>query len=177
VSDWTTSKIVGVLVAVLFYSSGKFIGFNYLMFGLLISWTVLMILFTIFWKESEKSVAYFFRCLFRPLSYILISPDKNTRWECPRCNGSEFYSSQEQVTSGAIGGFVDNPVGGFGAMIPASYNTVVKRCKNCNTEMDEYVNTDFFNWKERLTGVGYFIYALILLFIIWDVFLPWGLDF
>lgn len=191
-TQWSVGKVLAAFIAMLFYAGVKYVGasfftyISYLIFGLIIVYLVFSILVTLIYEEGQRSklighkptsitrIKLFFTLFFYPLKFIVIAPDRNTRFECPRCSDSDFYASQEQVTTGAVGGIIDNPVGGYGVMIPMSYNTVVKRCKNCNTEMDEYVNPDFYAWRERWYSITFFIYTLVILFIVIEIFYPWA---
>jgi phage FluMu protein Com len=99
-------------------------------------------------------------------------------YKCPRCDGTDYYSSREQVSGGAVGGIINNPNGpDFGVMRPISYDVNVYRCKSCNTEMDEYISTLFHNWKESWRNIGYSIFMFFLCVLGFDIILPWLIEY
>jgi len=184
-SEWTVGKVVAFCLGMAVYFAGKTIGYSFfvLILGMMILaiivWTVLLILVRIYFpKKSLRSNKNFFKVLFRPVSFMVLEPAKNARFECPRCGGADSYSSREQVTGGAVGGFINNPYGpDFGMMRPVSYDTYVKRCKNCNTEMNKFISTDYYNWRERWYNVTYFVFGISLSFILFEIVSPWLEEF
>jgi len=178
-SDWTVGKFIAALLALIFYFSGSFIGFPIFIISIILIWVVISVVIALLSdaeRAYEKFLA-FLSALLLPVIALADVPSKNSSFKCPRCDGSDHYSSREQISSGAVGGLIDNPDGpDFGIMRPVSYGTYVKRCKNCNTQMYEHLDTDYYVWRERWYNVTYFAFCFSILFIGMEIVLPWALE-
>jgi hypothetical protein len=177
---WTTGIVIGAIIGAIFWGTLKVVSFGTIIIVLTVLWTALNFLVVLIRKREGKNLTAkdFFQNYFRPIKYLITVPNKNLEYKCPRCDGTDYYSSREQVSGGAVGGIINNPNGpDFGVMRPISYDVNVYRCKSCNTEMDEYISTLFHNWKESWRNIGYSIFIFFLCVLFFDIIVPWAIEY
>ena len=99
----------------------------------------------------------------KPIIYLLTFKSSNESYLCPRCNSKTWYMSKEQTTNTAVGGIINNPNGpdiGFVRQLP--YDKSVRRCKDCNTQMDTYESTSYRKWVNTWQTIGYSLLGLVI---------------
>jgi phage FluMu protein Com len=185
--QWTLGYLYALLLGIFYYLIVQVIPFYLLFLGIIVLWSVIIIALRSYERRkfrndkivltSSEKVTIFFQDFLKPIKYLLSMPVQNENFKCPRCESTEHYNSKEQTSSANVGILIDNPNGpDFGGFQPVSYDIDVKRCKSCNSEMNRFVNSRYFEWAARWKEIGYFTFVVILLWVAFSVILPYFVD-